>query len=161
MALTERLGISMAFVEQVSRSSSKTKPEGSSQLMNRHTSQWVTTAPRKITLTLEVNKRETYCFAFQGLLALAAAHSHPVMFSRGLSICSLCLHTGPIFLMGAGYDSRWPDSHSLPHAKMLKVFSSCKYLLTPTQPLLDLWMALLPAILFITRAPGMLGKPHI
>lgn len=50
--------------------------------MNRHTSQWVTTVPRKITLTLEENKWETYCFAFQGLLALAATHSHSVMFSR-------------------------------------------------------------------------------
>lgn len=37
--LTAWLGISVAFVEQVSRSSSKTKREGSSQLMNRHTSQ--------------------------------------------------------------------------------------------------------------------------
>ena len=68
------------------------------------------------------------------------------------------VHTGLIFLLGIGYDSRWFVSHPLPCTKMPKVSSFWKYLLTPTQPSLELWMALLPAMLFTTRATGVWGR---
>lgn len=125
--------------------------------MNRHL--WVITDSGKNNLDFfwkQISETHTVlhlrvCLAW---LSVISTQSCSPGLHQGRPHVLFLAHTGPIFLLGAGYDSRCLVSHPLPHTKMPKASSSWKCLLTPIQPSLELWMDLLPAMLFITRAPG-------